>query len=153
MALQPIPQHDGAVRVRGSVPSTEEVRSPYSSHYSRRFNPVEYAAVTVRLEQELEDAIEAANEAASVKFLAFYRELLRPYQVTQHRVWVSAGMGMATVSVTDLRSGETVTPEHEGMNRGLFLLICEISQALNWPWAAYLDGKTLAGPEKNHDRD
>jgi hypothetical protein len=148
MALKPIPQHDGVERKRGSIDDLDRTYSVYSNSFSRAFNPVEYAAVTVQLEEELETAIENAREATSEKFLAFYRELLKHHCFKNHRVWISAAMGMASVRVTNLRTGVAVTPEHESWgNRGVYTLICEISQALNWDWAAYLDNKTLVGME------
>ncbi|MCQ4311730.1 hypothetical protein NAV33_07450 [Pseudomonas stutzeri] len=148
MKLLPIPQHDGVERPRGAVDDREVVFGSYSGTGSRRFNPVEYAAQTVALEEELEAAIEAAREATAAKFLAFYRELLKPYRISTHRVVVCAGMGMSTIDVTNLRTGKTegveFLPSH--WDRGVYALLREISQALNWDWAAYLDGEVIAGP-------
>jgi len=147
MALLPITQHDGVERLRGAVDDREVVFSPYSGHGSRRFNPVEYAARSVELENELEAAIESAREAAAAKFLAFYRTLLAPHCIANHRIVISAAMGLATVDVINLRTGETESVESQPCDRGVYTLLREIDQALNYDWAWHLDGSLLAGPE------
>lgn len=146
MTLKPIPQHDGEDRERGRVPSLEGTSSPYSHGWSRRFNPVEYSAVAVAIEQELEEKTELLRKEASEKFLAFFRGLVEPYDFTNHRVWISAGMGVASVYVTDLRSGEESSVEYmpDSCARGVYLLLQEISQSLDWDWAGYLDRKILS---------
>lgn len=146
MVLLPIPQHDGSERKRGAVGDGEMVFSPYSRTGSRRFNPVEYAARSVALENELEAAIESVREIAAAKFLAFYRELLAPHRIANHRVVIRAAMGLATVDVTSLRTGETESVEFQPCDRGVYTLLREIDQALNYDWAWHLDGALLAGP-------
>jgi hypothetical protein len=114
---------------------------------SRRFNPVEYAAETCRITDAMETRVAEVHEQAGGEFLAFFRELLKDHRTTNHRVYISAGMGCASVYVRHLRSGEQYPVSDIVGARGVFVLLQEIDQALDWEWAGYLDEAVLAGGE------
>lgn len=146
MALQPIPQHDGVERERGAVPDSAMYYGNMGGGGSRRFNPVEYAAETQRIIDAMETRVAQAHEAAGVEFLVFFRGLLKAHTFTNHQVYISAGMGCASVYVRDLRTDDKYPVSDLVGARGVYQLLQEIDQALDWDWAGYLNDKVLAGP-------
>lgn len=146
MALKPIPQHDGAERERGAVPDSAIHYGNMGGYGSRPFNPVEYAAETCRINAAMETRIADAQEQAGNEFLAFFRGLLQGHTVTNHQVYISAGMGASSVYVRNLRTGKEDAVDDVVAPIGVYVLLQEIDQALDWDWAGYLNGKVLAGP-------
>jgi len=77
-----------------------------SGGVSRALNRAERLAQTTKLEKEvakLEDALDRqitrSQQAIAKKHLTFFRELLAPFNLHNHTVRISAGMGIACVRV------------------------------------------------------
>ena len=125
---------------RGAVPDCESTPGyPLSNGArtsSRRHNPVEASKTFQKLEEQQEDAIERVLERSAKRFLKYFRKLVTSHNYSRHVITISAGMGMCTVQV----DGDWVDNKP---NRGAYLLLQEIDQAMNYDYAHYLDGERL----------
>lgn len=142
-ALLPIPQYDGfAARnsKRGPVSDMEVsvgMRQPDgTTPRSRRFNPVEASRALRSLDDKMDSALEKVRERYAQRYLRALRKLLEPYNTSRHEITIIAAMGAGMVCV----DGDNV--DHK-QDRGLYVLLKEIDQALSWDWCAYLDGEHL----------
>lgn len=102
---------------------------------SRGFNPVEQG-VTRKLEADLEAALEKVFKRHAQKFLKQFRKLVAAYKTHNHKIEIVASMGYCIVTV----NGALLQDKPQ---RGMYVLLAEIEQAMNWEWGAYLDGERL----------
>lgn len=125
---------------RGAVPDTELTQgytlNSGARTYSRRLNPVEAEKVFKKLGDGMEDSIELVRARFAKKFLKYFRKLVKRHNYSRHVITISAAMGLPTVAV------DGVWVDNKP-HRGAYLLLQEVDQALDWDWAAYLDGERL----------
>jgi hypothetical protein len=137
MRLEPIPQVDGFDgRKRGAAADWHT--GNVSGARSRSINPVEHSAAFCELDDELEAAVSAVHERMARRYLAAMRAMPAPYNTSRHVITIRAGMGACHIDV----SGRTVS-DWEGPGRGLYVLLEEMAQALQWHWAGHLNGECL----------
>lgn len=137
LALDPIPQRDGfEQRQRGAM--TNWHIGNVSGARSRSGNQVEYSEAFSKLDDSMHEAIAAVHEEFAKRYLSALRSMLAPYNTSRHVITIRAGMGASHIDV----SGRMIS-DWEGPRRGLYLLLSEMAQALEWDWANYLDGERL----------
>jgi hypothetical protein len=107
-----------------------------SGQQSRGYNAIEAGGVTIKLEHKLDEAVERLHELHSKRFLKYYRKLIAGYKTHNHVIEISANMGDSTIKV----NGNLLQDYY---SRGMFTLLYEIEQTMNWEWSAYLDGEKL----------
>ena len=107
-----------------------------SGQASRGFNAIEMAGVTDTYESLLEDAIEDVRKHYSTKFLKYFRELVAQYKTHNHEIVFQCGMGLCSILINN-------TLLQYFPSRGIFALLYEIEQTMDWGWGSYLDGEKL----------
>jgi hypothetical protein len=110
-----------------------------SGDTSRSSNALESAPAFQALDDAMQAAIEGVRRQHAQTFLRELRTLLAPYNTSRHAITIDAAMGSCCLKI-DAR----LFSEHDsGPARGVYLLLAEITQFLNWDWCAYLDGARL----------
>jgi hypothetical protein len=87
------------------------------------------------------DALERIRKAYAVRFLAEFRAMLAPFNLSRHDVRISSGMGSACLTI----NGEVWTADGR-LDHRMDDVLCElrvISANLSHEWANYLDGQSL----------
>ena len=129
---------------RGEV--TQWHRGNMGGPPSRAFNHLEADPKFQKLEDQLEEAIEAVRERFAKKFLKYYRKRITEHNFGNHIIKLSCGIGSCGVLAGDRRRPyeRIVLLQDMGGRKGsCSALLEEIEQSMDWGWAAYLDGVIL----------
>jgi len=84
----------------------------------------------------------------SRKYLAFMRAQLQGFNLSNHQIFIRAGMGISFLEAVS-HNGETAVADMRS-TLPVVQRLQEIDQLLEgkWDWAHYLDGKSLNPPKK-----
>jgi len=115
---------------------------------SRALNRTESLQILGRLDTEYSELLEKVHHQMSRKYLAFMREQLKGFNLSNHQIFIRAGMGISYLEAVS-HNGETAVADMRS-TLPVVQRLQEIDQLLEgkWDWAHYLDGKLLNPPKK-----
>lgn len=110
-----------------------------SGDRTRSLNWVEAQPHLREIGDRMHLAIGDVKKKFSVEVLEFYRELLKPYNLSNHVVRIRSAMGSGHIEVNGLML------EHYRWHRSVpvIQLLEEIEQSLDWDYAAWLHDEKL----------
>lgn len=116
---------------------------------SRALNRTERQAETTRLQDEYDERLEKVHEGMTRKYLAFMREQLQGFNLSNHQVVIRAAMGTTCLEAIGNRGGVFV----DDMRSTLPIVkrLQELDQFLEgaWDWSHHLDGELLNPPKRS----
>lgn len=128
-------------------PVTLYRRGYFSTH--RALNHTERQAILTQLQDEYDERLEKVHEGMARKYLAFMREQLKEFNLSNHQVVIRAAMGMTCLEAIGNRGGVFV----DDMRNTLPIVkrLQELDQFLEgaWDWSHHLDGELLNPPKRS----